>query len=213
VFYKDCKIPDIEWEIGTIVISPAHGSVETFVKNVRKYLSNNEISNELQRYPHMEVNDVHKFDTIPLEELRIMNNIRGRMDRITSLDISLLSSKRIYLFVWFPSIRLAEHSSKFKLNQSSNVVIDKWILSEFSTNCLHLQKVTWNNKNKFYSAPNLNGHTMRFTNNVKEIIMDDSLFCVHEMDERMSNLEYHRDMFIFHRCSMALERVSIRSAK
>jgi hypothetical protein len=60
----------------------------------------------------------------------------------------------------------------------------------------------------------LRGIDMRSFDNLKEIIMDDSEFyCVHYIKETMSNLKKHRDMFIFHRCSTAVERVSIRNAK
>jgi hypothetical protein len=49
----------------------------------------------------------------------------------------------------------------------------------------------------------------------REIIMDDSIFFWSQREKaRMSNLENHRgSLFIFYRCSKALERISIRNAK
>ncbi|MGK3746149.1 MAG: hypothetical protein ACI8RD_006775 [Bacillariaceae sp.] len=54
---------------------------------------------------------------------------------------------------------------------------------------------------------------MPSTKNLEEIIMDDSKFLGWSSRDNLSNLENHRDKFIFHDCSKALERVSIRRAK
>jgi hypothetical protein len=55
---------------------------------------------------------------------------------------------------------------------------------------------------------------MRSSYSLKEIIMNDSEFsCRLPESDTMSDLENHRDTFIFHCCSTALERVLIRNAK
>ena len=49
--------------------------------------------------------------------------------------------------------------------------------------------------------------------NAKQLLMDDSLFCGGERSRnRMSNLEYYDDLFLFYRCKL-LECLSIRNAK
>jgi hypothetical protein len=58
------------------------------------------------------------------------------------------------------------------------------------------------------------GEDMLSCRNLKEIIMDDSVFfCSNQNKDGISNLENHRDEFIFHYCCKTLERVSIRNAK
>ena len=90
-------------------------------------------------------------------------------------------------------------------------------LRNFSRRCPHLEKVTWNNID-MYVFVKLNGDDMRFSNigNLKEITMDNSNLCCSSADrgiDKMLALRNHRDTFLFHRCSNALESVSIRNVK
>ena len=49
---------------------------------------------------------------------------------------------------------------------------------------------------------------------LKEIHMNNVVFCIHLRDgNKMSDLNNHREMFIFHHCCKALERVSILNMK
>ena len=72
--------------------------------------------------------------------------------------------------------------------------------------CQHLEKKTWSNSTND-SLNLLGGYDISPSNNIKEIIMNDfSFYCTQPVIDKMSDLENHRDTFIFN-CSKALERV------
>jgi hypothetical protein len=192
--YNDCKSPGIEWKIiPTIEIRPHQQQGDdsirglVLIQNLRHRLQNNETNNKLQRYPHMKVNDVHKFDAgcdvtyydeVQLEE--IANGIQ--MDWISSLDISS------------PSARTVAYRYNSGLRGST--------LVHFSNNCPLLEKVTYHNI-KDISDIYMCGTDMGSLNNLKEIHMNNSAFYCENPDAH----------FIFYLCCKALERVSIRDAK
>ena len=94
------------------------------------------------------------------------------------------------------------------LSNTSSVIAGTML----SVHCPHLEKITWHNSTND-SLDLLGGHGISPSNNIKEIIMNDSSFYSTQLEiDNMSDLETHRDTFIFH-CSKALERVSIRNVK
>jgi hypothetical protein len=94
-------------------------------------------------------------------------------------------------------------------------------LSYFSIRCPYLEKVTWSNTNNIHYGV-YNGFDMRYSNNLKEIIIDDSVFFCKDFirgDEninKISDLVNHQDIFMFHHCckkAAPLERVSVRNTE
>ncbi|MGK3754594.1 MAG: hypothetical protein ACI8RD_006903 [Bacillariaceae sp.] len=220
--YEDCKRPGIEWKIiSTIEINPTQGvsqgvgqrrSIHELVQQLCNHLLDNKTDRKLQRYTHMRVNDIHKFDAFSSwEEIqRITNNLR--MDRILSLDMSSLSFASVS-DCSLPYV-LPHILPKLLEINISNKGIGSAVLAKFSNYCTRIEKITWNDINLQYSYVDLDGSDMCSAENLKEIIMDDSeFFCWTDQDHMSSNIENHRDTFIFHYCSKALERVSIRNAK
>merc|ERR1712032_836555 len=60
----------------------------------------------------------------------------------------------------------------------------------------------------------LGGNRLRFSDNLKEITVDDSDFVLDGGQEKFSDLNNHPGDFLFHQCSsIVLERVSIRNAR
>ena len=82
------------------------------------------------------------------------------------------------------------------LSNTSSVIAGTML----SVHCPHLEKITWHNSTND-SLDLLGGHGISPSNNIKEIIMNDSSFYSTQLEiDNMSDLETHRDTFIFH-CS------------
>jgi hypothetical protein len=201
--YEDCKRPGIEWKIiPTIEISPTKGgSTRALLQQLCNHQLDNKTNKKIRRYTHMNVKDIHRFDRDFSGFAELRRDIR--MDWILSLDVS--SSRNFFacaLSNRLPNVR------EIDISNTCTHVITYHIFRR-----RHLEKVTWNNINK-YSIVNLDGCNMKSSDNLKEIIMDDSEFvCCQTVKDIISNLENYRNNFIFHHCSKALERVSIRNAK
>lgn len=210
---EDCKRPDIEWKIIPVfVLSPIKneedgGSTSDFFHNLHQHQQDDDTNDKLQRYRHMRVNKINRFDNNDYYYTNI------RMDRIESLDISLLSpiesghtmgnSLPVTLTHILPNLREIDFS---------NTSFSNNVLGSFIQRCPYLKKITWNGnfKNSYIYA---DGRNMRYANNnVKEIIMNDSYFFTFGRTG-MFDLYKHHDTFIFHYCSKVLERVSIRNAR
>jgi hypothetical protein len=227
--YQDCKRPGIEWKIIPMIeIRPLQlqqgGSTQTLMQNLTRRLLNNNTNTKLRRYPHMKVNDINEFDYIPSIEINEIvsythNEITKyvEMDWVLSLDMSLSTPERVVTSHSLP-YGLSNTLPKLRVIDLSNIGASAtFTLRNFSRRCQHLEKVTWNNIG-MTAYVKLNGGDMKFSNtgNLKEIIMDDSELCCSSLDrgiDKMSTLGNHRDTFIFHRCSNALESVSIQNAK
>jgi len=88
-----------------------------------------------------------------------------------------------------------------------------WLLNNFVEKCPKLKKITWHNMNSSNKI-SLSGFNMNSANNLKEIMMDDSVFyCNSNAIERMSDIVNHPNDYMFHYCCKVIERVSIRGAK
>jgi hypothetical protein len=201
--YEDCKRPGIEWKIiPTIEISPTKGgSTRALLQQLCNHQLDNKTNKKIRRYTHMNVKDIHRFDRDFSGFAELRRDIR--MDWILSLDVS--SSRNFFacaLSNRLPNVREIDIS-----NTCTHVITYHFFRRR------HLEKVTWNNINK-YSIVNLDGCNMKSSDNLKEIIMDDSEFVYDQtVKDTISNLENYRNNFIFHFCSKSLERISIRNAK
>ena len=210
--YEDCYRPGIEWKIiPTIVISPTPEGGVGSTRALLQRLNNQSPKSKLRRYTHMKINDIHRFnDNISTTEI---HEIIGdaEMDWIVSLDMSL-SMPNLWVTDYFPNVLIYILPNLREIDISYNIPDNHSIMDVFFE-CSKFEKVTWNNiKIKSYIA--INGKFMESSNNLKEIIMDDSEFsCRISEGDTMSDLGNHRDTFIFNCCSTALERVSIRNAK
>ena len=190
---------------------------------LRNNFLNEEKKNKLQYYPRMRLNNVQEYVFDRISDYEIQQMTRDvRMDWITSLDISSSNSPSptmatTGLPVYSPA-KNYYNSPQYVLSKilpqlrelnftKSGVVID----SEISKNCPLLEKLTADNLICF----TLNGNNLRFCNNLKEIYVDhSSLNCIgSRQKDQISDLNNHHDIFMFHRCSKALERVSIRNMK
>jgi hypothetical protein len=166
--------------------------------------------NNLKIYPRMTFKDAHKFNGDYSAELQEI--VRGiQMDRILSLDLYSSSppSHVVNNYLPFFLSKILPNLSEIDL---SSISLYMSVLRKFFQTILG--KVTWNNINTNYSVVELDGCDMVFSNNLKEIHMDDSIF-YSIYSKEMSNLanSAFNNHFIFHRCCKTLERVSIRNAR
>ena len=165
----------------------------------------------MRRCLHMKVNDAHKFDHVTSKEVKAITK-DAQMDWILSLNMSLpiridhwIGENVLLrgLLLILPNLREIDLSNVSRSTAETMLPL----------HCPHLEKITWNNSTNS-SLVLLSGHGMSSSNSIKEIIMNDSSFyCTQPEIDQMSDLENHRDTFIFHHCSKALERVSIRNVK
>jgi hypothetical protein len=210
-------IQNLWWKnIPTIEIRPQQrqedDSIRTRVlmQNLSRHLLNNETKDKLQCYHHMRVDDVHTFDVRYREAEEITRGIQ--MNGILSLDFSS-SSPGNYVCKYFP-LALSKILPNLHEIDLSNTGLHSRNLLKFSFNCPLLEKVTWNNISK-NSYAELTGVDMVFSNNLKEIYMNDTVFSGsrsrYTYNEQYS--DFNSRIFIFYRCCRTLERVSILNSK
>ncbi|OEU14666.1 hypothetical protein FRACYDRAFT_241218 [Fragilariopsis cylindrus CCMP1102] len=185
------------------VFEVSGSSTLKFYQNLHNHFLNKETKNKLQRYQIMRFKDLSKFKSGSFE-LRRMEEIQ--MNGITSLYLSSSSSRDKTdgcLLRTLPNILPKLYEVDF-----SNIVLGHMVLDRFSNECPLLEKVTSNNHRNHYRV---NGFGMHASKNLKEINMNNSRFIVYASDRRISDLNNHHEIFMFHRCCKALERVSIRN--
>jgi hypothetical protein len=211
--YEDCKRPGIEWKlIPTIEISAVHGSTQKLIQNV----SHNQKNKKLDRYSHMRINDVHKFDYISLNEIdKITKDVR--LEGIISLDLSIpYQSTARYIGKYLLYALLKILPKLLELDLSNNSSLTFTTLYKYSKDFRFLEKITCQNITKDFNI-SLSGIDMRLSDHLKEIYMDSSVFlCNNDRQKKdfsdLNNPTLNK-YFIFHYCCKSLERVSIRNAK
>mmetsp|Transcript_33378 Transcript_33378/g.37310 ORF Transcript_33378/g.37310 Transcript_33378/m.37310 type:complete len:466 (-) Transcript_33378:71-1468(-) len=240
-------------KFGPIEISPAQeGSFHRLLNNSRIYLrwqqqqrnDNNKKKtimkrrryNKIQNYTHIIIKEINKFAYIRIdeEEFERITTSDAQMKNIISLNISsyLDPGHTIFEYKSLPH-GLSRIMPNLRELNISNTGMSNGLLKSFLTNCPHLQKIIWHQRNN-YVLMYLNGDALGQCSHTKltEIWMDDSDFlynCTIVDEERnMSDLSTNNDtndndissnpagmnpIFIFHRCNTTcLERVSIRNA-
>ncbi|OEU07208.1 hypothetical protein FRACYDRAFT_251548 [Fragilariopsis cylindrus CCMP1102] len=97
------------------------------------------------------------------------------------------------------------------LSTSDGIVFPALLKNFHLKNFPLLEKFTANNLLCFA----LNGSNMRFCNSLKEIYMDHSSnnYLGSRQKDKISDLNNHHEIFLFHYCCKALERVSIRNLR
>ncbi|OEU20208.1 hypothetical protein FRACYDRAFT_260262 [Fragilariopsis cylindrus CCMP1102] len=198
-----------------IEISPTNGSTRALLEHICYNVTDIETKNKMRRCLHMKVNDADKFDHVTSKEVKAITE-DAQMDWILSLDMSLPIRigrhgwKHGYVYSLLDGLsRILPNLREIDLSNISCLLSGTML----TLHCPHLEKLTWSNSaNDMFVL--LNGQGLRYSNSIKEIIMNDSSFyCTQPEIDQMSDLENHRDTFIFHHCSRALERVSIRNVK
>jgi hypothetical protein len=140
---------------------------------------------------------------------------------IVSLDLSL-KSPTVGVLSSLPRA-LSRILPKLQEINLSNTDIEIDVLKLVSKKCPHLETIIWNNNKvgddpqRLYNEFYMSGGWARGVNNLKNIYMDNCDFLWTDFLQTnlndMSNLNNHQEIFMFHVCCEALERVSIRNAK
>jgi len=156
----------------------------------------------------MVVNDVRKFkryyQTNEFWEKIDEHNLQ--FTGIRSLEISQPSRAT---FVYSLSFALSHMVPNLREIQLSNRDVRRDALRSFCKTCPRLEKVTSSDSFDVY----MDGRNMEFVTALKEIVMDCNYFDPGIEREQMSDLNEHPNIFMFHKCSKALERISVRNAK
>lgn len=155
----------------------------------------------------------HRFNADIKKNESILKQLR--LKGVISLQM-LLSSKnteQIYVRNSFP-YTLALILPNLREIDLSNTMVSPSILVSFSDKCSRLEKITWNNI-ALFSYITIDGSKMRNIKNLKEIYMNDSEFVgLSLLNHALSDLDNdeYSHIFLFHKCSHVLERVSIKNA-
>jgi hypothetical protein len=220
--YKDCKSPGIEWKIiPTIEFSASQEEGGGSCRKLFQILYQNQTNKKFQRYRHMRINEIHKFDSFFYDEMKnITKDVR--IEGILSLTLSLQyqsTRKRVLGADEGLPCTLSKILPKLiELDFSDYKSLTFVTLLHYSKNCSFLEKITCHNIKKD-SGVGLDGNGMDYAKNLKEIYMDSSVFCYNSLvfrcfnNQMLDDLNNHHNIFIFHKCCKSLERVSIKNAK
>ena len=209
------------------VFEVSGSSALKFYQNLQHQCLNKETKNKLQHCQIMRFKDISKFKGDQQSDSKLRRMVRNihwgkkptcvsgrlleiaediQMDGITSsyLSSSIFKNKnQNSLLYTLPNIL-----PKLLKVDFSNAAFGQSILEEFSFKCPLLERVTSNNKWNDYSG---SGFDFRASKNLKEININNACFSVYGRE--ITDLNNHHEIFMFHRCCKALERVSIRNMK
>ena len=217
LIYKDSRMKNNR-AIPLLQISPAKD--QTDGGRIRRLLCFlNHHRDKLQLYREIKIIDANKFTVFPLSfEFNVLKQIADtlRLYGIVSLDMSFPSPSTDLGEIGLCNLLSSILPNLRDINLFNNGFGSSY-LSNFSTKCPNLEKLTWhNNIDHNQSAIDIDGSDLMRATNLKEIYMDGSVF-VNRDDEHdlLSDLENdaHSNIFLFYQCRTKLERVSIRNAK
>ena len=204
------------------VFEVAGTSAGILFQNLLHHFKNKKTKKKLQDYTIMRFKDSNKCDDDQAggstdytysELTRIVKNIH--FNGITLLDFSSLSPNTTYSSdMFFLPHSLPHILPKLREVNFSNTYIDGRILSSFSRFCPLLEIVTSNEaKNIALDGDHMLGEA-RHSNVLKEMYIDNTVFLpISYYREKFDDLNDHPEIFIFHKCCKAIERVSIRNAR
>jgi hypothetical protein len=196
------------------VFEVSGSSTLKLLQNLRGYFLNEKTKKRLQSYHIMTFKDPCKFkyDANVSQLLWMVEKDDVQMNGITSLDFSSPSPKSERRSLFCLASILPRILPKLREVDFSNTVVDYLILQVFSENCPLLEKVTTHNN---HDEINLCGLDMSHSRYLKEIHMGNNVkFSLHIRDrKKMLDLYNGQDIFIFHHCCKAFERVSIQNMK
>ena len=149
--------------------------------------------------------DIKKNKSI-LEQLRLKGVVSLQM-LSSSKDVEQSNSLPYTLALILPNLKEVD---------LSNTIVSPSALVSFSDKCSHLEKITWNNNidDRAFRV-NIDGSEMRNAKNLKEIYMNDFEFVSLLFNDALWDLDNddYSHIFLFHKCSHVLERVSIKNSK
>ena len=191
------------------VFEVSGSSTLKFYQNLQEHFLYEKTRNKLQHYQVMRFKDSSKFKSdkptgVSRRLLEIAEDIQ--MNGITSLYLSSSSFRNkneSSLLYTLPNIL-----PKLLKVDFSNASFGQSVLEQFSFECPLLEKVTSENNRYHY---HVNGFDFRASKNLKEIHMNNSSFSI--FFREIMDLNNHHEIFMFHYCCKALERVSIRNMK
>jgi hypothetical protein len=179
-------------------------------QNLCGYFMDEKTKKRLQSYHVMTFKDPYRFNTdASLFKLRgMLEQYDIQMNGITSLNFP--SSPGLYSSNFELLSSVMKILPKLREVDLSGTVINTSIINELSNNCRLLEKVVISFKNIFSDLINLSGLAMSDSRYLKEIHMNNIDFFIRLRDkDKISDLNNHRNVFIFHHCCKSLERVSI----
>ena len=172
--------------------------------------------NKLQRYRVLKLLDVNKFDEPEfLDAAEFYEHQPFILDGIVSFNFSsLFQLSNVHCWVVDQLLFMLPNLREINLTNIGGEGFDK-VLDRLLAGAPQLERITWNNID---SSSNIyiDGTDMTEATNLREIIMDGSIFSCGKIEtiETMSDLENRPRIFLF--CfleSQVLERISIRRAK
>ena len=171
--------------------------------------------NRLQLIREVKVINGEKFDYNNFNELaRLMETFRQRFTGVVALDLSS-PTKMVYTNYYILTALRTLLPNLREINLS-NTGIQSHQLKAFAEECSRLEKITYNHSSGD-SHLSMDGKHMNPAKNLKEIYMDDSslfapIYSVSTIAV-FSDLENNKysNIFLFHKCSKGLERVSIKN--
>ena len=210
--------------IPLLQISPAEDQEDDKGRQGRllKQLDRNQ--NRLHHIRAMKVINPNQFRYSHCDELsRLVNTLQQRFTGVVALDLSSLRfTKTVFTNCFFLATLRAMLPNLREIDLSSSN-IQSHQLEEFAEECSRLEKITYNHSSDPWGSCSISrtcmdGKHMSPAKNLREIYMDDSDFYAGGAGwsrKKMSDLENdeYSDIFLFHKCSKGLERVSIKNAK
>ena len=203
--------------IPLLQISPAEDQEDDKGRQGRllKQLDRNQ--NRLHHIRAMKVINPNQFRYSHCDELsRLVNTLQQRFTGVVALDLSSLRfTKTVFTNCFFLATLRAMLPNLREIDLSSSN-IQSHQLEEFAEECSRLEKITYNHSSGD-SHLSMDGKHMNPAKNLKEIYMDDSslfapIYSVSTIAV-FSDLENNKysNIFLFHKCSKGLERVSIKN--
>ena len=178
--------------------------------------------NKLQRYRVLQLLDVNKFDRSLFNrslQWFYRRNLRFQLNGIVSFDLSSPSKlSRVNCDVLELLSYMLPNLRAINLSNIGGVGFHS-VLDLFIASAPQLERITWNNIDTDCNI-DINGCDMIKATNLREIMMDGSVFSCYDDDMdgndivKLSDLENHPSIYLFCRwTSQVVERISIRRAK
>jgi len=214
---KDCQ--DYHRAFSTFRVRGTLGDTHSLLR----LLCESEREGAFSKFHHLKVQLPHAFTTVTDQNVKEI--VQGlQITGITSLDLSVpLRAKKKHQKVRTSTLKaLGSLLPRLREINLTNVVVANPALLEIAEKCPLLEVLTWN---RHTTMSFLDGSTLGACHNLKELYMDDSVFChvgnglglVADFDYQqptcLSRRKSIQQPTIFFRCSKSLERVSIRNAR
>ena len=167
---------------------------------------------KLQCYRKVKIIDGHKFQYY--DRGKIINILKIlKLSCVVSLDMSSSTSERSSISYCNYFAKILPNLQAIDLSKNE---AHPTILRVFSQKCPRLEKITWNNTNKPVWLANIDGNDLIQATNLKELYMDNAVFCAGGRENKYLDLENDENshIYLFYKCgSKVLERISIKNLR